>query len=50
MISLSLAQIAAAVKGSIIGDAHAEIQVTGLVETDSRLVTSGALFFAKLVR
>jgi UDP-N-acetylmuramoyl-tripeptide--D-alanyl-D-alanine ligase len=47
MISLSLAQIAAAVGGSIIGDGFAEIRVTGSVETDSRLVAAGALFFAK---
>jgi UDP-N-acetylmuramoyl-tripeptide--D-alanyl-D-alanine ligase len=47
MISLSLAQIAAAVGGSIIGDGFAEIRVTGSVETDSRLVSVGALFFAK---
>ena len=47
MISLSLAKVAAAVGGSIIGDGFAEVQVTGSVETDSRLVTPGALFFAK---
>ena len=47
MIKLSLAQIAAAVGGSILGDGFGEIQVTGSVETDSRLVSAGALFFAK---
>jgi UDP-N-acetylmuramoyl-tripeptide--D-alanyl-D-alanine ligase len=47
MISLSLGQIAAAVGGSIIGDGFTEIRVTGSVETDSRLVAAGALFFAK---
>ena len=45
MIELSVSQIAAAISGTVIGDASA--LVTGSVETDSRLVKSGSLFVAK---
>ncbi len=45
MIELSLAEIADAVGGEV-RDTHSTL-VTGSVETDSRLVTAGALFIAK---
>jgi UDP-N-acetylmuramoyl-tripeptide--D-alanyl-D-alanine ligase len=45
MISLSVNEIADAVDGKIKGDGL--VQVTGSVETDSRLVASGSLFVAK---
>ena len=45
MISLSVNEIADAVDGKVQGDGH--VQITGSVETDSRLVTVGSLFVAK---
>ena len=45
MIEISLAEIAEAINGELRGDEG--ILVTGSVETDSRLVAPGALFFAK---
>ena len=48
MIKLSLAEISQALNGELRGPAGvAEFLVTGSVETDSRLVTPGALFFAR---
>lgn len=48
MIKLSLAEISLALNGELRGPAGvAEFLVTGSVETDSRLVTPGALFFAR---
>ena len=47
MIRLDLATIAAVVDGRLLNPADANIVVTGSVETDSRLVTPGALFVAK---
>lgn len=44
MIQLSLHEIASAVNGTLVGD---DVLVTGSVETDSRLVSSGTLFVAK---
>ncbi|MFM6977989.1 MAG: UDP-N-acetylmuramoyl-tripeptide--D-alanyl-D-alanine ligase [Micrococcales bacterium] len=44
MIQLTLSEIAAAVDGELIGQ---DSLVVGSVETDSRLVTDGALFVAK---
>lgn len=45
MIEIKLSKLAAVVQGSLIGDGDAV--VTATVETDSRLVSSGSLFFAK---
>ncbi len=48
MIKLSLAEITQALHGTLHGpDEAAEIAVTGSVETDSRLVAPGTLFFAR---
>ena len=48
MIKLSLAEISQALNGELRGPAGvAEFLVTGSVETDSRLVTPGALFSAR---
>ena len=48
MIKLSLGEIAEAVHGELHGASGCETAlVSGSVETDSRLVTSGALFFAR---
>ncbi len=48
MIKLSLAEITQALHGTLHGpDEDAEIAVTGSVETDSRLVAPGTLFFAR---
>ncbi|MFZ6992992.1 UDP-N-acetylmuramoyl-tripeptide--D-alanyl-D-alanine ligase [Curtobacterium sp. RRHDQ66] len=47
MIALSLAEIAAAVDGELVRGA-AETVVDGSVETDSRLVGAGSVFFALL--
>ncbi|PYY43148.1 UDP-N-acetylmuramoyl-tripeptide--D-alanyl-D-alanine ligase [Curtobacterium sp. MCPF17_046] len=47
MIALTLAEIAAAVDGELVRGA-ADTTVTGSVETDSRLVASGSVFFALL--
>ncbi len=46
MIPMTLAEIAAAVDGELIGGAQADLVVDGSVETDSRLVTPGSVFFA----
>jgi UDP-N-acetylmuramoyl-tripeptide--D-alanyl-D-alanine ligase len=47
MLSLSLAEIAKAISGEIYrGDPNKE--VSGKVETDSRQITAGGIFFAKL--
>ena len=46
MIALSVEQISAAIGGTVIGDKS--VLVTGSVETDSRLVSPGALFVAKI--
>lgn len=47
MISLSLAEIAAAINGEVIqGDPNGV--VAGAVQTDSRLIQAGDIFFAKL--
>ena len=45
MIELSIAEIAQAIGASVIG--QGSTLVTGSVETDSRLVSKGGLFFAK---
>lgn len=45
MISLSVNEIAEAIDGKVYGDGH--VQITGSVETDSRLVLAGSLFVAK---
>jgi UDP-N-acetylmuramoyl-tripeptide--D-alanyl-D-alanine ligase len=45
MIELSLSEIASAVDGQLFGGGST--LVTGSVETDSRLVSAGSLFFAK---
>jgi UDP-N-acetylmuramoyl-tripeptide--D-alanyl-D-alanine ligase len=45
MISISLNEIASAIDGELHGSA--DVLVTGSVETDSRLVVPGSLFFAK---
>lgn len=45
MISLTLKEIASAIDGELHGPE--DLQVTGSVETDSRLAASGSLFFAK---
>jgi len=45
MISLSVLQIAEAVRGKVHGDAA--VVVSGTVETDSRLISVGSLFVAK---
>jgi len=49
MIPMTLAETAQAVSGSLrlFGDDTAETVVSGLVDTDSRLMTSGAIFVAK---
>lgn len=48
MIKLSLAEITQALNGELHGpDQASSISVTGSVETDSRLVAPGALFFAR---
>ena len=50
MIRLTLAEVAEAVGGQLIspnGDASDSLEVTASVETDSRLIETGSLFFAK---
>jgi UDP-N-acetylmuramoyl-tripeptide--D-alanyl-D-alanine ligase len=47
MLSLSLAQIANALAGTVIRGDENKI-VSGAVQTDSRQITSGGIFFAKL--
>jgi UDP-N-acetylmuramoyl-tripeptide--D-alanyl-D-alanine ligase len=44
LISLKLSEIASAIDGALVG---ADVEVFGSVETDSRLISSGSLFFAK---
>ena len=46
MIPMTLAEIAAAVDGELIGGARTDLVVEGSVETDSRLVGPGSVFFA----
>ena len=43
MLRMRASEIAAAVDGALHGD---DVEVTGTVETDSRLVTEGGVFFA----
>lgn len=45
MIALSVDEIAGAINGTVTGEGH--VQITGSVETDSRLVEVGSLFVAK---
>ncbi len=47
MISLTLNQVAEAIDGHLVGGSNGDLLVSGSVETDSRLVGSGSLFFAK---
>jgi UDP-N-acetylmuramoyl-tripeptide--D-alanyl-D-alanine ligase len=50
MIQLSLAEVAQAIQGSLVNLSEADaavVMVTGSVETDSRLVSRGSLFFAR---
>ncbi len=47
MLSLSIAEIAEAVAGKIIRGDQGRI-VSGAVQTDSREIVSGGIFFAKL--
>lgn len=47
MITLNLLEIAEAIDGKLVNEAWAAIEVTGSVETDSRLVARGSLFVAK---
>jgi UDP-N-acetylmuramoyl-tripeptide--D-alanyl-D-alanine ligase len=44
LINLKLSEIAGAVAGELIGE---DVEITGSVETDSRLVKPGSLFVAK---
>lgn len=47
MIDLTIAEIVAALNGRLVGDRHAGARVvSGTVQTDSREVTSGSVFFA----
>ncbi|HWH25938.1 MAG TPA: UDP-N-acetylmuramoyl-tripeptide--D-alanyl-D-alanine ligase [Pseudolysinimonas sp.] len=46
MIALTLAEIAAAVSGRLLGEIDPTTVVRGSVETDSRLVSDGSIFFA----
>ena len=45
MINLRLSDLAQILNGTLVGDATAE--VSGTVETDSKLISSGGLFFAR---
>jgi UDP-N-acetylmuramoyl-tripeptide--D-alanyl-D-alanine ligase len=48
MIALTLGEVAEAINGRLLrAESSATLQVTGSVETDSRLVTPGSLFFAR---
>jgi UDP-N-acetylmuramoyl-tripeptide--D-alanyl-D-alanine ligase len=48
MIDLTLIEIAAATNGRLLaGSAHADLVVSGLADTDSRLITPGDIFVAK---
>jgi UDP-N-acetylmuramoyl-tripeptide--D-alanyl-D-alanine ligase len=48
MIDLTLTEIAAATNGRLLaGSAHADLVVSGLADTDSRLITPGDIFVAK---
>jgi UDP-N-acetylmuramoyl-tripeptide--D-alanyl-D-alanine ligase len=46
MISVSASQLATILGAKLVGDGS--VSVTGSAETDSRLVSSGSIFFAKL--
>jgi UDP-N-acetylmuramoyl-tripeptide--D-alanyl-D-alanine ligase len=46
MIELSLAEVASAIGGELL-NGYSDLKITSSVETDSRLVNEGALFFAK---
>jgi UDP-N-acetylmuramoyl-tripeptide--D-alanyl-D-alanine ligase len=45
MIEIKLQKLASVIEGRLIGDGEASVAST--VETDSRLISSGSLFFAK---
>ena len=45
MINLKLGELAKILNGTLLGDPNAEI--TGAVETDSKLISAGGLFFAR---
>ncbi len=48
MIDLTLTEIAAATNGRLLaGSAHADLVVSGVADTDSRLITPGDIFVAK---
>lgn len=47
MIRLTLAELATIVDGRLLNANDAAVEITGSVETDSRLIASGALFVAK---
>ena len=48
MIKLSTTEVAAALNGRLVpGQGNTDLDVTGSVETDSRLVSAGSLFFAR---
>ncbi len=47
MISMNLLEIAEAIDGKLVNDAWSAIEVSGSVETDSRLASAGSLFVAK---
>ena len=47
MIRMTLAEIAKAIDGRLLDTSAAGIEVTGSVETDSRLIAAGSLFVAK---
>jgi UDP-N-acetylmuramyl pentapeptide synthase len=44
MIEIKLHELASVIEGRLIGDGEASVAST--VETDSRLISSGSLFFA----
>ncbi|MCU1534673.1 MAG: UDP-N-acetylmuramoyl-tripeptide--D-alanyl-D-alanine ligase [Glaciihabitans sp.] len=46
MIALTLGEIAGLVAGSLVGSPTPDVVVDGTVQTDSRLVTAGSIFFA----
>lgn len=47
MIRLTLQEVANAIDGRLLNESFGDVVVTASVETDSRLVTQGSLFFAK---
>lgn len=47
MIRLTLQEVANAIDGRLLTESFGDVVVTASVETDSRLVTQGSLFFAK---